>query len=401
MSWIDSLFGPAGLMPHGVCFLMRSDLIALHVIADGLIAFAYFSIPVTLLHFARKRKDIPFKHVLALFAAFILLCGMTHIFGIWTIWRPVYYLEGVVKIVTAIVSVLTAIVLIPLVPQALSMRSHSELEAINRKLEAEVQRRADAELQLRRTVNKLTQSNAELERFAYIASHDLQAPLRTIGSFTGLLGKRYSESLDDGGREYLEFIQHGVTDMRTLINDLLELSRVNSAEPKIEAVDTGDVVEHVVEQLHADIESSGATVEFGELPTVDADARSLQQVFLNLIGNGMKFQPEGQAPHVRVRAWRVGDGWQFSVQDNGIGMLPEDRDQIFLVFKRLHTADEYPGTGIGLSLVQKLVQKRGGEIRVDSAPGQGSTFVFDIPDSLPEESTLATPGQASPAAVLV
>ena len=395
MSWIDSLFGPAGLMPHGVCFLMRSDLIALHVIADGLIAFAYFSIPVTLLHFARKKRDVPFKHILALFAAFILLCGMTHIFGIWTIWRPVYYFEGVVKVLTAIVSVLTAIVLIPLVPQALSMRSHAELEAINRKLEDEVQRRADAEQQLRRTVAKLTQSNAELERFAYIASHDLQAPLRTIGSFTGLLGKRYADTLDEGGREYLEFIQDGVTDMRALISDLLELSRVNSAEPRIETVDSGEIVERVAEQLHADLETSGAVLEYQDLPTVQADARALQQIFQNLISNALKFQPKDQAPEIHVRAERAGQAWRFSVQDNGIGMSPDNREKIFLVFKRLHTTDEFPGTGIGLSLVQKLVQKRGGEISVDSEPGRGSRFSFDIPDALPEEPEAAPSSAAS------
>ena len=224
MTWLDGLLGPTGLMPHGVCFLMRPDLILLHVVADGVIAFAYFSIPVTLLHFVRKRQDIPFKHVLALFAAFILLCGLTHIFGIWTIWRPVYYLEGLVKVATAVVSLLTAIVLVPLVPRALSMRSHSELESINARLREEIQLRTLAEAQLRTTVKQLTQSNAELERFAYIASHDLQAPLRTIGSFSGLLNRQYSDDLDAGAREYLDFIQAGVEDMRALIDDLLQRS---------------------------------------------------------------------------------------------------------------------------------------------------------------------------------
>lgn len=265
MSWLDSLFGPAGLMPHGVCFLMRSDLIALHVVADALIAFAYFSIPVTLVHFVRQRKDVPFKHVLALFAAFILLCGMTHIFGIWTIWRPVYYLEAVVKLVTAVVSVLTAVVLIPLVPKLLSMRSNAELEAINLRLEKEIDRRATAERQLRDTIQQLTQSNAELERFAYIASHDLQAPLRTIGSFSSLLNKRYADSLDDDGQEYLRYIQDGVTDMRALINDLLELSRVNSTEAEIVEVPMEEVVGRVTDQLRADIEANAATIHVDAL----------------------------------------------------------------------------------------------------------------------------------------
>ncbi|MEN8820072.1 MAG: ATP-binding protein [Abyssibacter sp.] len=392
MSWLDSLFGPAGLMPHGVCFLMRSDLIALHVVADALIAFAYFSIPVTLVHFVRQRKDVPFKHVLALFAAFILLCGMTHIFGIWTIWRPVYYLEAVVKLVTAVVSVLTAVVLIPLVPKLLSMRSNAELEAINLRLEKEIDRRATAERQLRDTIQQLTQSNAELERFAYIASHDLQAPLRTIGSFSSLLNKRYADSLDDDGQEYLRYIQDGVTDMRALINDLLELSRVNSTEAEIVEVPMEEVVGRVTDQLRADIEANAATIHVDALPAVQADARGMQQIFQNLIANAMKFQPAGQAPVVRIRAERRPTGWQFSVQDNGIGMAPEDCEKIFGVFKRLHTTAEYPGTGIGLSLVRKLVEKRGGRIRVDSRPGEGSTFVFDVPDRLP-----ASPEELLPA----
>lgn len=384
MNWLQQLGGATGLMPHGVCFLLRPDLILLHVTADVLIALAYFSIPITLVYFAMKKDQIPFKSVLGLFAAFITLCGLTHVFGMVTIWYPVYYLEGVVKILTAMVSVATAIILIPLVPRALNMRTATELEASNAQLRDEIAHRAEVEAQLQATVEQLRETNSELERFAYIASHDLQAPLRTIGSFSGLLTKRFGDDLDDEAREYIDYIGAGVADMQALIADLLQLSRVSSKQAEIQIVNSREVAERAVDQLRADLDSVDARVNIGPLPDLQVDGRWLQQIIQNLVSNGIKFQPKGQAPVISIDARRSEDGWVFAVADNGIGLAPDDRKRIFQVFRRLHTSDEYPGTGIGLALVHKLVNKMGGTITVDGAPGAGTVFSFSVPDRLPE-----------------
>lgn len=380
----------AGLMPHGVCFYFRQDLILLHVISDAAIAFAYFSIPVTLMHFLRKRgQGIPFAHVLVLFSSFILLCGMTHIMGIWTIWKPVYYLEGGVKVLTAVVSLLTAAAIIPLVPKALAMRTPEELEAVNAQLRAEIARRDLAEQRSRQTMDQLAQSNRELEQFAYVASHDLQAPLRSMKGFSSLLGKRFGDALGEEGREYVSLIEDSAADMQRLVDDLLALSRVDQEESRPSGQPVADTLAAALAQLDADIRSSGAQVTHDELPTITTEHNLLQQVFQNLVSNGLKFQPEGQTPKVHVSAARTRGGWEFSVRDNGVGIPSDKLDSVFEIFKRLHASSEYEGTGIGLALVQRIAKRLGGSVRIESThggPGSGTTVRFTVPES-PQPAT--------------
>ena len=370
-----------GLMPHGVCFFYRQDLILMHVISDGLIALADFSIPVTLLHVLRKRKSIPFAHVLVLFAAFIMLCGLTHIMGIWTIWKPYYFLEGGVKVLTAAISVLTAIALVPLVPKALAMRTPEELEAVNAQLREQIAMRDAAEQRTQETLKQLEASNHELEQFAYVASHDLQAPLRSIKGFSDLLGAKYKDQLGEEGGEYLQFIADSAGSMQTLIDDLLALSRVDQGALDSHEQATAETLDAALSQLDADIKSSGAQVTYDELPTLTTEHNLLQQVFQNLLSNGIKFQPPGQAPKIHVSAARTTSGWEFSVRDNGIGIPKDKLDSVFQIFKRLHAHSEYAGNGIGLALIQRIVKRLGGTVAVDSqqgGKGSGTTVTFSI-----------------------
>ncbi|MBL0209782.1 MAG: PAS domain S-box protein [Holophagaceae bacterium] len=237
----------------------------------------------------------------------------------------------------------------------------------------------EAQEQLNRTVVELQRSNRELEQFAYVASHDLQEPLRSIASFTQLLERRYGERLDQDGREFIQFAVDGATRMQKMINDLLTFSRVGTRGSPFEPVDTSAILDETLRNLRVAIEESGAKIARGGLPVVRADGRQLAELFQNLIGNAIKFR-SGRPPEIAVAAARQGSEWAFSVSDNGIGMDSQFFDRIFIVFQKLHGREEYPGSGIGLAICKKIVERHGGKIWVDSELGKGSTFHFTIPD---------------------
>jgi chemotaxis family two-component system sensor kinase Cph1 len=367
-----------GFMPHGFCYQWRPDILWMHVVSDAVVALAYFSIPVTLIYFLRHRRDIPFRWLIGLFAAFIILCGLTHVFGIWTVWQPVYGLEGVVKALTALVSIFTALALVPIIPEALKLRSPAELEAANRQLEAEIESRRAAERRLEEVVENLCRSNEELEQFAYIASHDLQAPLRTVVSFSGLLQQECRGQLSASADEYCRYIVEGGKRMQAQIYDLLQLSRINRDAAQPVVVSMRAVLEDATRQLQAMIRDHGAVIVAGELPEVMGNPAQLSQLFQNLLGNAIKYQSPGHKPHIRISAERAGDDWHFVIEDNGIGIAGKHLEAIFEIFRRLHTEDEYPGTGIGLSLCKKIVARHGGRIWAESEPGRGSRFHFTL-----------------------
>lgn len=238
-----------------------------------------------------------------------------------------------------------------------------------------------AEAKARRYAHQLERSNWELERFAYVASHDLQEPLRTLAGFSELLTERYRGRLGGEGEEFLGFIEGGALRMQTMVQDLLSYSRVGTHGEPFVAVDCSELVDEVSADLGAAIEECGARLSHQGLPTVEADRGQLRQVFSNLIGNAIKYRRPGVPPEVRVSAERVSGAWQFSVEDNGIGIEPKYFDRIFIAFQRLHGRDEYPGTGIGLAITQRVVERHGGRIGLESRLGEGSTFRFTIPDS--------------------
>ena len=243
---------------------------------------------------------------------------------------------------------------------------------------------------LKRRVAELNCSNQELEQFAYVASHDLQEPLRMVASYTQLLGERYRGRIDETADKFIGYASEGAQRMQVLIQDLLAFSRVGRTGGPPEELETAVVVEGVKVNLMAAIQESGAAIQYDHLPAVWADRPQMTQVFQNLIGNAIKFHRPGVAPEIRVSAKRVGADWQFSVSDNGIGMRIEYLENIFVVFQRLHARTEYPGNGIGLAICKKIVEYYGGNIWVESEVGKGSTFKFTLPAAIPQAARAVT-----------
>ncbi|HEU0078868.1 MAG TPA: ATP-binding protein, partial [Longimicrobiaceae bacterium] len=261
--------------------------------------------------------------------------------------------------------------------------SISRLELGGRRIYTAVLRdmtdRVRAEEELAARTEELERSNRELEQFAYVASHDLQEPLRMVASYTQLLARRYRGRLDEDAEEFIGYAVDGVTRMQALIKDLLAYSRVGMRGGAFEPVDAEDVLERVLASLGPTIEEAGATVGHGPLPTVTADAGQLGQLLQNLVGNAVKFRGEAP-PRVHVSAERGAGEWTFSVADNGIGIDPDYAERIFVIFQRLHTRNEYAGTGIGLAICKKIVERHGGRIWFKPRPGGGTVFRFTLPD---------------------
>ncbi len=243
----------------------------------------------------------------------------------------------------------------------------------------DITERKQAEEELAARAQELARSNADLQQFAYVASHDLQEPLRMVASYTQLLAKRYRGKLDADADDFIGFAVDGAHRMQALVNDLLAYSRVETRGKEFSSTEADAALDNAVRNLKVAIEETHAIVSHDPLPTVPADATQLCQIFQNLIGNAVKFHgPE--RPRIHVSAKQQGGEWCFSVRDNGIGIDPRNSDRIFVIFQRLHAGREYPGTGIGLAITKKIVERHGGRIWVKSEPGQGSTFSFTIPD---------------------
>ncbi|MEZ4230190.1 MAG: ATP-binding protein [Polyangiaceae bacterium] len=473
----------------------------LHILSDLSIFAAYMAIPSVLAVFVVKRKDIPFPRIFWLFVGFIASCGTVHLIEAIIFWHPIYRLDGVVKLFTAVISWGTVIALIPVVPRALSLRTPESLERevaartreladAKAKLEAvlsslgagvvvvdpqgrvamanaasrallgedvvgsavgnwatdyalrrpedgarldaertalfdalEVERgqadrdllvrpkgreedatftiaarpivgegqqgtvmvfsdvteRRRVEAELQRTNQELQRSNADLERFAYVASHDLQEPLRMVAMYSELLAERYRGQLDEKADKYIAYAVDGAQRMRRLIDDLLLYSRVQSDAKPSAPTDLNAIVSEARELLAAAIEASGARVECDELPTLAGDAAQLRQVFTNLIGNAIKYVAPGTTPRVKVHAEQRPGEWVISVADNGIGVEARHAERIFEIFQRLHGREAYPGTGIGLAIVKRVVERHGGRVWLESVPGEGSTFFIALP----------------------
>jgi chemotaxis family two-component system sensor kinase Cph1 len=231
---------------------------------------------------------------------------------------------------------------------------------------------------LAQRTDELARSNKELEQFAYVASHDLQEPLRMVASYTQLLARRYKGKLDADADEFIGYAVDGATRMQTLINDLLKFSRVGTKGKPFAPLDCNVALERAKANLRLAIEESGAVVTHDPLPTLLGDDLQWVQLLQNLLGNAIKFRGD-QPPRVHVSAAAADGEWVFEVKDDGIGIAPEFAERIFIIFQRLHTKEQYPGTGIGLAICKKIVERHGGRITVESQPGQGATFRFTIP----------------------
>jgi len=242
----------------------------------------------------------------------------------------------------------------------------------------DITERKQAEIELREAHEELKRSNSELEQCAYVAAHDLQEPLRMVSSYTQLLLRRYGERFEGDAKEFMGYIVDGAARMKQLIEDLLAYSRVGTRGKDFHEVEVEGALRRAVTNLRAAIEESGASVTWDALPTVIADDLQLTQLFQNLIGNALKFR-SASVPRVSVSATEKEKEWEFKVRDNGIGIEPQYFERIFMVFQRLHNKAEYPGTGIGLAICKKVVERHGGRIWVEAQPGEGSAFHFTLP----------------------
>ena len=255
-----------------------------------------------------------------------------------------------------------------------------DVDSMRRRIVAELSSLREAHDRLDEQARELTRSNAELEQFAYVASHDLQEPLRKVASFCQLIEQRYEDQLDERGKQYIAFAVDGAKRMQQLINDLLAFSRVGRGAREQPVVAGDDVLAQALASLGEAIEVGGAQIEAGPLPAVRGEPALLSAVFQNLIGNALKFHRDGGPAHVWVSAERHGDEWVFTCADDGIGIEPEYAERIFMIFQRLHPKDAYAGTGIGLAMCRKIVEYHGGRIWLDTAaPGGRTTFRFTLP----------------------
>ena len=263
--------------------------------------------------------------------------------------------------------------------EALEVRNHQREDAESRLREANER--------LQRSIAELKRSNTDLEQFAYVASHDLQEPLRMVSSYTQLLAQRYRDQLDADANDFIDFAVDGAHRMQALIDDLLEFSRVGTKGMPFDAVDMNEVVQRVERDLQLRLEETNGTLTYDTLPPVQGDEIQLQQLLQNLVTNSLKFRGDAP-PRVHVSASEHEGGWRFEVQDNGIGIPPEQADRIFVIFQRLHSRERYTGNGIGLSIGKRIVERHSGSIWVEPRPEGGSVFCFTLPKLVAKPSEL-------------
>ena len=336
----------------------------LYITSDLMIWLAYMIIPLILIRYLFIKKGVPLPGVFWLFGAFILLCGLTHLIDAMLFWVPVYRISALVRFLTGIVSIATVLALFRYFDEAVGLRTSTEY---------------DRELSFRQqAVQELSRSNEELQQFAYVASHDLKSPLKTISNYLTLLEIKYGPELPNDAQKLVTTSTKAASRMQSLIDDLLTFSHVGT-NVAFTQVDVNQVVAEILEEQQVEIRASQATVTVGPLPTLTAHYTDLKQVFQNLISNALKYRKSDTAPHVAIEAIDQTNQFCFAIRDNGIGIDSQYFDRVFQIFQRLHGRNEYSGTGIGLATCKKVVDIYGGQIWIESAVGEGTTFYFTIP----------------------
>ena len=363
-------------MPHGHCYLWEPVLLWLHVGSDALIAMAYFTIPITLIYFVRRRQDLQFHWMFLCFAVFILACGASHLMEIWTVWYPSYWLAGAIKAITALASIPTAYLLMKLIPFALALPSPSALAASNAQLRQEIDDRIRIERMLSEKNHELYALNEELKAFSYSVSHDLRAPLRSMDGFSLALLEDYEAQLDANGKDALKRIRLASQRMGQLIDDLLRLSEVGRAALRREQFDLSALCTDIAAQLSADHPSRQLEWRIEPGMRMEGDKALLQIVLQNLLGNAWKFTGKTAHPVIRIGSVEQPDGTVYFVSDNGAGFDMRNTEKMFGAFQRLHLATDFPGTGIGLALVSRIILRHGGRIWPEAELGKGATFHF-------------------------
>jgi signal transduction histidine kinase/DNA-binding NarL/FixJ family response regulator len=382
-------FQSNGFIPHGHCYLWQAGLVWLHIISDATIALAYYSIPFLLIYFISKRKDVPFNGVFLLFGAFIIACGTGHLMDIWTLWYPDYWIAGSLKAFTAIISLYTAFALFYLMPQALTLPSPAQLEAVNLTLITEIVERKRIEKELRLAQEVAQNSSQAKSEFLANMSHELRTPLNGILGYTQIIQR--TESLSEKGCKGLSVIYQCGSHLLTLINDVLDLSKIEARKLELYPVDFyfPAFIDSVTEicRIRAEQKVIAFHIELDpNLPTgIQADEKRLRQVLINLLSNAMKFTQQGSVTFkVKIIAQESNANGKtnykirFEVIDTGTGITSEQAEKIFQPFEQVGSQKrQSEGTGLGLAISQKIVLLMGGQIQVQSEFGKGSTFWFE------------------------
>jgi signal transduction histidine kinase len=353
LSWFSS----EQFLPHGYCYAWTPGVLWTHVIADILIAMAYFTIPFVLIYITRRRRDLPFDWLVVCFGVFIVACGLTHVINVWNVWHAAYWLEGAIKVITAAASVPTAILLWRSLPNILSLPSQRQLRDAN---------------------DSLARANRELEAFTASVSHDLRSPLTTIAGQAGLLELSLPNGTEEQRRR-LTRIQSSVKQMSELIEALLALSRISRHTLHREIVDVSAMAEGIIQDLSQKDPARQVTVTIQPNMTVHGDRRLLADLFENLLSNAWKFTSKTSQPRIEIGQSNHGSMATLHVRDNGAGFDMLYEQKLFKPFQRLHGASEFDGSGVGLATVARIVDRHGGRIWAEGKPHAGAVFYFTLP----------------------
>ena len=399
---------PQEFMPHGHCYLWDPSILWQSVLSNAVVGISYYCIPLALIYFVKKRKDLEFHWIFLMFSAFIFACGTTHFLNIMVIWRPAYRLDASLMSITAIFSVATLISLVKLMPQLLQIPSPSTLRQTIDRLEAEVnlriqaenslrelntaldaqvllrtqdltranQQLAEAKFELEIKLRQITAINHELNNFANAASHDLKSPLRGIDQLATWIQEDLQDVLDADTSAHLRLMRSRISRMDSLLDDLLAYSQVGRNEEDVVEIDTLKLVEDVYDL------SAGPTqikLVTDNLPIIKTKKAPLELVLRNLIGNAIKHHEKATGT-VTVSARRLETAFEFIVQDDGPGIAPEHQQRVFVMFQTLNPRDKVEGSGMGLAMVQKAIELMGGSISLKSDGEHGSMFCFTWPD---------------------
>jgi light-regulated signal transduction histidine kinase (bacteriophytochrome) len=352
------IFSTANFMPHGHCYLWTPGVLWLHVLPDILIAMAYFAIPFVLFHLTRRRRDLPFHSLFVWFSVFIVACGATHVMDVWNVWHAEYWLEGIIKAITAAASVPTAIMLWRAMPAILALPTQSQLRDAN---------------------DSLARANRELEAFSASVSHDLRSPLSTIAGQAGMLELSLDEHATDEQKRRVQRIQASVKKMSELIEALLALSRISRHTLQREEIDISELANDVVADLRQREPAREVKITIQSGMHAHGDRRLLSQMLFNLIDNAWKFTGKTHGASIEIGQRNEGGTTTLFVRDNGAGFDMTYVQKLFKPFQRLHGVSEFDGSGIGLATVQRIIERHGGRIWAEAQINQGASFYVSLP----------------------
>jgi signal transduction histidine kinase len=375
-TWSHNIFDAYGFAPHGYCFLWNSRLVTLHVVSDSLIGLSYVFISSTLLYFVRTiYHDLPFRWVFVAFGSFIIACGATHFLDIWTLWYATYWLSGTVKLITAVASLSTAVILPPLLPKVRMLIANAKAsEERKQKLES-------AKQELESMNRQLTEMSKLQQNFISVVSHEFRTALTSIQGFSELLETEDFNSKEV--KDYASDIHVDATRLDRLITDLLDLERMKTGKMLIhpERLDLNILLTQLIEKTRSTIPPNYPIhLQLDQaLPPINGDPDKLTQVILNLLSNVVKYSPTGGAILVSSRLEE--EVAHLSVQDHGIGLSPENVARLFIPYNRIDTTENryIKGTGLGLAIIREICELHHGEVWVESTLGQGSTFHITLP----------------------